>query len=126
MTKRYTTRQIQNLFDWATPGQVTQTAKREGAVGQSWDRRVEQDNRRTRTYSAAAVDAYWEARRRTPLLRKLGWKADLPHEDGMSRRGRTKALCRSDEFDSVCPECGGFAVEFGGRVLCDEKDRSSE
>ncbi len=57
---------------------------------------------REKIYSACHVAQYLDARRRTPLLKRLGW------------RGR--GLAWDDTYDGDCPICGGFAVYWSPSV----------
>ncbi len=121
--KRYTTREIQAMFGWSSAGQVAQAARQEANAGHPWGRQVSQGRGRIISYLASDIDAYDLARRRSPLLRELGWKAP-PWEPSAneSGRGRTSSLCRSDEYDIPCPICAGLAVRYKERTLCEKQE----
>jgi len=95
----YTTAEVRKIFGWKARQNVHFVSKQEG-----WDP--------TKVggillFPEAQIKAYYVARMRTKLAKKLGW-----------RRKGTKKLIRTDEHDVKCPECYEQAVLWGGAWEC--------
>lgn len=92
----YTPAEAQEAIGGVSRNQIAVIAKREG-----WPvKRLGNIN----LYPIYEVSEYALARLRTRLARQLGWRP--PEGQG---------LLRHDEYDIICPICGGFAVEKPGK-----------
>lgn len=93
----YSTSEVKSLFSW-TDQRVNQAAKQEG-----W-RATKVGN--ANLYVADDVKSFWQARRRMLLAAKIGRLQLRPLRD---------ASC-----DTVCPQCGKFAVIWKGKTMCED------
>jgi len=93
----YTPAEVMERFNW-TRQQLSATARREGWLCHQVGR--------ANLYSKRDVDNFALARLRTDLLRQLGWVG--------------RGLVRHDDWDTICPECNGFAVFQPGKNVQEE------